>query len=221
MTQDRITSPHSFDPVYIYGLTDHETGEVRYIGKSIRPFERLQNHMNEKSNCHRSHWLQSLKKRGLKPGLVIFERIIGAWPWQHSERYWIAYGRRKGWRLTNNTSGGDGVPDLPPETRAKMAAVWKGRKHSPETAEKLRNYRLGVLHSDETKAKMSAAHKGRKITWGDKISQATTSLTVDQVDEIKAAISNGAKVKDLADQYGRHRTTISKIKMGTYNGKST
>lgn len=207
--------------VYIYGLTDPETDEIRYIGKSIRPTERVNNHMNEKSNCHRSHWLQSLKAKGQWPGLVILEMINGAWPWQHSERHWIAYGRKMGWRLTNNTSGGDGVPDLPPETRAKMAAVWKGRKHSPETAEKLRQYRIGIKHTDETKAKMSKAHKGRKITWGDKITQATLSLTDVQVAEIKHALQNGAKVKDLAAQYGRHRVTISKIKMGTYHGKRT
>lgn len=52
----------SGSPVYIYGLTDPITEEIRYIGKSIRPTERLSNHCNEKSNCHRSNWIQSLKK---------------------------------------------------------------------------------------------------------------------------------------------------------------
>lgn len=207
--------------VYIYGLTDPETDEIRYIGKSIRPTERVNNHMNEKSNCHRSHWLQSLKAKGQWPGLVILEMISGAWPWQHSERHWIAHGRKMGWRLTNNTSGGDGVPDLPPETRAKMAAVWKGRKHSPETIEKLRLISGSRTHSDETRAKMSKAHKGRKMTWGDKLSQLTLSLTEDQVSDIKDALANGAKVKDIASQYGRHRGTITKIKMGRYHGKRT
>lgn len=207
--------------VYIYGLTDPETGEVRYIGKSIRPTERINNHMNERSNCHRSHWLQSLKSRDLWPGLVIFEIIGGAWPWQHSERYWIAYGRKMGWRLTNNTSGGDGVPDLPAETRARMAAVWRGRKHSPETIEKMRAISGSRTHSQETRAKMSKAHKGRKMTWGHKLSQITSSLTENQVGDIKEALANGEKVKDLAAKYNRHRTTISKIKMGTYHGKRT
>ena len=207
--------------VYIYGLTDPETDEVRYIGKSIRPCERINNHMNEKSNCHRSHWLQSLKAKGLWPGLVIFEMMQGGWPWQHSERYWIARGRALGWRLTNNTSGGDGVPDLPAETRARMASVWKGRKHSPETAEKLRNYRLGVKHSDETRAKMSAAHKGRKITWAHKVGKALRKLSDQDIIDIRAKIANGAKVKDLAAEYGVHRVTISKVKMGTYDANST
>ena len=59
---------------YIYGLVDPETTEIRYIGKTIRPKERLQNHMNEVSNCHRSNWLQSLKRKGLKAEMVI--RIV-------------------------------------------------------------------------------------------------------------------------------------------------
>ena len=121
-----------------------------------------------------------------------------------------------GWRLTNNTSGGDGVPDLPAATRAKMAAVWKGRKHKPETAEKMRAYRMGVKHTQETKDKMSRAHKGREITWGDKLSEALCSLTPREVLSIKDELDNGARVIDLADKYNRHRTTISKIKKGKY-----
>lgn len=202
--------------VYIYGLVDPETDEIRYIGKSIRPLQRLQNHMNEKSNCHRSHWLQSLKRRGMEPTLILFEMISGAWPWQHSERHWIAKGRALGWPLTNNTSGGDGVPDLPPETRAKISSTWKGRKHNPETAEKLRNYRLGVKHTEETKAKMSAAHKGRKMTWGHKLAQVQARFNQAQVDDILEKLANGALVKDVAAEYGCHRLLIGKIKNGKY-----
>ena len=173
--------------------------------------------MNEVSNCHRSHWLQGLKRRGLSAEIVIFERITGNWPWQASERYWIAYGRKQGWPLTNNTSGGDGVPDLPAETRDRMAAVWKGRKHSPQTAEKLRKMRIGVKHTAETKAKMSAAHKGRKITWAHKLGKAVRKLTKEDTEHITEARNRGESVISLAKKYGVHRTTISKIKTGKYN----
>lgn len=201
---------------YIYGLTDPETGAVRYIGKSIRPLERFANHMNEKSNCHRSHWLQSLKARGLEPGLVIFEEVSGAWPWQEAERYWIARGRRLGWPLTNNTSGGDGVPDLHPEARAKIATTWKGRKHTPETLEKMRVASASRRHTPETKALMSRRHKGRKITWTDKLSEAVRKLSPDDVAAIRARLDAGERVKNLAAEYGVHRTTMSKVKKGKY-----
>lgn len=207
-------------PVFIYALVDPENGDIRYIGKSIRPEQRLQNHMNEVSNCHRSHWLQSLKRQALKPDLIILEEIRGAWPWQHSERYWIARGRREGWPLTNSTDGGDGVPGLPEETRKRMAAVWKGRKHTPEACKRIGDSKRGVVHSDATKAKMSVAHSGREIKWIGKISDSLRKLTNDQMVEITQARANGEKVQALADRYGVHRTTISKIATGTYAAAS-
>lgn len=208
------------EPVYIYGLVDPETDEIRYIGKSIRPTERLMNHCNEVSGCHRSNWIQSLKKCGLKPEMVILERIVGDWPWQESEKRWIAYGRANGWNLVNNTDGGDGVSGLPEETRAKMASTWKGRKHKPESLLKIGAATASRRHSKQTKEKMSAAHKGRVITWGDKLSEVNRKLSADTVREISDELANGGRVKDLASKYRVHRTTISKIKMGKYHEKS-
>ena len=83
--------PDGMVTVYIYALVDPETGEPRYVGKSIRPFERLRNHINEPpSKCHRSNWLQKLAARNLEPEIVILESVRGEWPWQESERYWIS-----------------------------------------------------------------------------------------------------------------------------------
>lgn len=206
-------------PVYIYGLVDPETNQIRYIGKSIRPFERLTNHMNEKSNCHRSHWLQSLKRKGLKPTLVIFEEIIGEWPWQEAEIYWISRGRKLGWPLTNNTNGGDGVYGLPEETKEKMRKTWLGRKHKPETLVKLSKASKGRIKSEESKQLMREKMKGRNITWGDKLSIALRKITPEQEINIKQRLDKGEKGIDLAKEFGVHRTTISKIKMGTYKNK--
>ncbi len=203
-------------PVFIYGLMDPDSGAVRYIGKSVRPVERLGNHMNERSKCHRSNWLQSLRAQGKRPDLVLFEQIEGDWPWQESERYWIARGRAEGWPLTNCTDGGDGVPGLPPETRARMTAVWTGRKHRPESIEKMRTASTMQRHSDATKARMSAAHKGREILWIGKVAAALRKLTDPQVAVIGARLAAGELGIALAREFGVHRTTISKIKTGTY-----
>lgn len=207
--------------IYIYGLVDPETKEIRYIGKSIRPVERLANHCNEISNCHRSHWIQSLKKKGLKPEMVILERIVGEWPWQESEKRWISYCRENGFDLVNNTDGGDGVSGLPEETRAKMASTWKGRKHKPESLIKIGLATSARRHSDETKEKMSKAHKGRKITWKEKVGEANRKFSPDVVNEILNSLNSGSRVIDLAAQYGVHRTTITKIKLGRYYEKSS
>jgi hypothetical protein len=206
---------------YIYALLDPLSGRIRYIGKSIMPKERLQNHINEVSNCHRSHWLQSLKKQGLKPEMRILEEVSEGACWQDREKYWIAMGKNLGWPLTNNTNGGDGVEGLPEETRKKMAKTWLGRKHKPETIEKLRQLRKGKsFATPEGRRKVSEKMKGRNITWGAKISDRTSKLSDLQCSTIRQRIDKGEMVKDLAVEYGVHRTTISKVKTCQYKPKS-
>lgn len=202
---------------YIYGLVDPESGQVRYIGKSIRPAQRLQNHMNEVSNCHRSHWLQALKKKGLRPGLVIFEAVQGDWPWQESERFWIKRGRALGWPLTNNTNGGDGVSGLPAETRERMRKVWLGRKHKPETLAKLSAASKGRAKTPQQKEHMRNLMAGREITWAHKVAAAVRKLSEEDVSAIKQRLAAGDLVKNIAAEYKVDRTTISKVKMGTYH----
>jgi len=206
--------------IYIYALICPIVNQVRYIGKSIRPLERLKDHMNDKSKCHRANWLQSLKAGGLKPEIIILEEIRGNWPWQESEIYWIDKGKKLGWPLTNNTSGGDGVQDLPEEVRNKISSAWIGRRHRESTIQKIKDAKTGVpIHSNAHKEKMSKIMKGREITWGDAISEKLKKLTDDDVQDIKERLSRGEMDKDLAAEYGVHRTTLSKIKTGKYGVK--
>jgi len=201
---------------YIYGLRCPILNEIRYIGKSIHPKERLQNHMNDKSKCHRSHWLQKLKASNLKPTIEILEVVGDGFTWQERERYWIAKGRDLGWPLTNNTSGGDGVCDLHPDSLMRIRTAWIGRKHKPETLKLIGASSRLRKHSDERKQHMSNIMTNREITWGDKIAVAIRKFTEDDCALITERLSNGEKVKDIADEYGVHRTTVSKIKMGNY-----
>ncbi len=123
--------------IHIYALVDPETHQVRYIGKSIRPRERLVNQMNERANTYRSNWLQGLRRRGLAPEQVILLSLPPESDWQNAERFWIAEGRRRGWPLVNGTKGGDGVSGLTGESKERMARTWVGRKHRPETLVKI------------------------------------------------------------------------------------
>lgn len=201
---------------YIYGLVDPETLECRYIGKSIDPWERLKSHMNDKQKTHKVHWLQSLKRRGLEPIIVLFEMSCGNEPWDLAERFWIKRARRLGWPLTNSTDGGDGVQGLCEESRSRIATAWIGRKHSDETKQKLREAGTKRKHSEITRKRMSRAHRGRKITWVDKVASSLRKLTDSQVLEIKNRLNDGETIISLSMEYGVHRQTISKIKAGKY-----
>lgn len=205
--------------IFIYGLVCPISGEIRYIGKSIRPKERLQNHMNEISNCHRSHWLQSLKAKKLKPQLVILEEVSDGTEWQIVEKNWIEKGKLLGWDLTNNTIGGDGVLGLPPESKARMIKTWLGRKHKPETLLKISAASKRRKQSEESKQKRREKMIGREITWSDKLSIALRKISNDQEAEIRNRLANGETGIELSKEFGVHRTTISKIKMGTYQPK--
>ncbi len=71
-------------------------------------------------------------------------------------------------------------------------------------------------HSDVFRRKLGNRMKGREITWGAKISEATRKLTKEQAGDVLTRIQNGERICDLANELGMHRTSISKIKAGTY-----
>lgn len=201
----------------IYVLVDPRTDEIRYVGKTTQSLKaRIGAHLQDKCNCHRVHWLNELKREGLRPLAKPIAEMEGAWPWRQEERWWIRKLRFLGARLTNNTSGGDGVQDLPAETRERMRRVWLGRKHKPESILKLKAARALRVTSDETRAKMSRSQSGRKITWGDEIAASIRKLTPEGAAFVKLRLDVGERVTDLAKELGMHCTSISKIKMGTY-----
>jgi hypothetical protein len=204
--------------VYIYALLDPVNGEIRYVGKSIRPKERLQNHCVEKSRTWRTNWICAVLATGQRPQLRILEILDRDDDWKQAERDWISNLRDRGARLTNCTSGGDGVPDLPPEIRARMALTWKGRKHSPETLAKLGAGMRGKHHSDEHRAHMRAVMTGRVVTWGDKLRHAIEKLTADDVRAVRTALSAGETHTVIGARYGVDKGTISNIKRGVSYG---
>lgn len=201
---------------YIYGLIDPFTDEIRYIGKSIRPKERLRDHCNDHSDCHRTHWIQRVIAHGRRPKLVILQELSESDDWQQAERDWIAKARESGWPLTNGTDGGDGVPNLCAESKAKIVKAWTGRKHRPESLIRIGAASRGRKKSEASKQVMREKMIGRAITWGDKVSKAVRKLSDDQVREIRAALTGGEKQYVLAERYGVNKGTISNIKRGLF-----
>lgn len=158
----------SNDTIYIYGLIDPRTDAIRYVGKTARLKERLYEHQNGvKKMGHCGDWIQQLLEMNLKPEWTILEEVGPNENWGEREKFWIAYGRKLGWSLTNITAGGTGGMlgcRLTAEHRAKISAGNLGHPVTPETRMKLSIANRGRIPSAATLKKISRALKGRKFS---------------------------------------------------------
>ncbi len=149
----------------IYRLRCPTTGETRYVGKTVNLLkQRLSEHLHDKRLNHRCNWIQSLIRQGLEPVIELIEVVPAGEDWQTRERYWIAYYREQGCDLTNATDGGEGLTGYAPseETRKKLSQAKKGKKHSPEHIEKIRQANLGKNPSPQTIKSVRLANTGKK-----------------------------------------------------------
>jgi hypothetical protein len=133
--------------MYIYGLTEPKTGEIRYIGKTIRnPERRYAAHLTPsslKKTDHRACWLKSLLARGERPGMIILRDDIQLEEQLDQEEIeLIAFCRSLDFRLVNLNAGGEGQ---------------RGRRWTPEQRERASRNRTGRQLSPATRQKISAA----------------------------------------------------------------
>ena len=145
------------DLIHIYVLTD-ERGEIRYVGMTRHPRERLRAHLADQTNTHRGKWIRSLLRRGARPAM----RVIQTLPLRdrcEAERYWIAYFGGIGCSLVNGTLGGEGTFGL----RRRWTDEQKAKASQSHKSSERARARLAQMHSDpEWRAKISAAAKGRR-----------------------------------------------------------
>lgn len=168
------------DTIYIYGLCDPRTQELRYVGVTNDLERRISQHLRDRSISRKANWIRSLLKENYKPEMFVIEEVEES-NWQEREQHWIGFYRGAGSDLTNLTIGGD-APMLgkkhTPETRAKMSQVRRGennhnygKKFSAETCEKIGEAHRGEKHpnygkhlSEETRVKIGEANSGRRRT---------------------------------------------------------
>lgn len=95
--------------VFIYALIDPRNDHVRYIGKANNPKDRYKNHFNSTrdKNTHKRNWINSVRKDGLRPELVIIDEVPES-EWIYWEKFYISLFKTWGFNLVNYTEGGDG-----------------------------------------------------------------------------------------------------------------
>lgn len=152
--------------VTVYGLSSSEDGELRYIGQTIMSLaKRLSCHIADarKRSNHRHHWINSVIAAGHQ---ILISPLMKNAVLHEAEIETIAKYKALGYRLVNQTAGGEGtmgcVPT--PEARKNISAAIKGKLKSKEHLANIgaaqRGKSRGPL-SEATKAKLSIAGTGR------------------------------------------------------------
>jgi hypothetical protein len=94
----------------VYGLTDPDTKEIRYVGRSSIGLARPSEHATRigRETTYKANWIRGLLKRGQMYGVRVLQEYTSQEEAISGEIGWIAEGRRLGWNLTNLTDGGEG-----------------------------------------------------------------------------------------------------------------
>jgi hypothetical protein len=84
----------------IYCLCDPRTDEIRYVGQSVDPANRLKGHKSDRDGTAKSAWVAELRSEGLEPTLVVLSTVPAAEA-AMAEQWFIEGYRRGGHPLLN------------------------------------------------------------------------------------------------------------------------
>lgn len=134
----------------IYALADPRTGEVRYVGMTVRSLKvRLRDHLRAmKRDDYRTRWIRSLRSAGVKPEMNELE-IVPVEDRCAAEQRWISFYRQQGARLVNATNGGAGT---------------LGYRRTEEDKRRIGDRSRLLFHDPARRAAVSKVHKGKVIS---------------------------------------------------------
>lgn len=151
--------------VYIYALIDPNTDEIRYIGMTVEPKRRLYVHLRARTDTYRDRWIRALCAEGRPPSMRIIEETTSDQAAMR-ERHWITAYRAQEAPLTNGTDGGDGTLGriVTDEVRAKIATTLKGKPHTDERRQHLREAAKHKTLPADFGARISTGLKGHAVS---------------------------------------------------------
>ena len=167
---------------YIYGLVNPLTHQVSYIGRTIDLYGRFDEHLKDLTENLKAKWIKTLRVSGVAPVLIVLEEVddeIAA----IRETWWINFGVRAGWPLTNSV-----VPHDPSDLLAEVVE---------ELLERVAN--LEQEYRVRPPARQRRANRIRPLDgWK------TGGWNKTQVEEVKiiADFQTGASINSVCSTYG-------------------
>ncbi len=143
--------------VYIYSL-EYPENNICYIGKTINMEQRFKRHIYDskcKTSSRKLAWIKSLLNNGIKPIMKVID-IVNESDSNFWEIHYIALYKSFGFKLTNNTFGGDGQSNPTLEVRQSISEKIKLRAKINGVWNK------GISHTEEEKLNLSLGHKNRE-----------------------------------------------------------
>lgn len=130
-------------PVFVYGLCDPDTNELRYIGLTCNGFQRIKNHYNdsflEYKHSAIKKWVKHLRLQNKVFNVVYIEYFDkDGLHVDEAEKFWIEYFRSVGARLLNHEKGGRVRNNLHHYKDVKSKSL-KGRKKSAQHVQNIKN----------------------------------------------------------------------------------
>ena len=185
--------------LYIYALIDPITNEIRYIGKSHNPKQRLNHHVfnSKHKKTHKECWIYGLLQKNIRPKLIIIEEC-NEYNWVEREKFHISQYDN----LTNLTEGGEGQVGYKHSERTKQ--------HMSENRKGEKNAFYNKHHTSEAKKIISEKNKqntGEKNAFYNKhhTSEAKKIISETAINTWKNG--NGVKFTIL---YGKHNHAAKK-----------
>lgn len=154
--------------LFIYGLTDPRTGELRYVGLTTRGMKRVNDHIlygggNNGQLSHYTNWQKSLGKADVRPDWFVIEEHSNIEELSDAEDFWIQYFEMVGCSLVNGQSGGyNGRPTA--ATKKKMSESAKRHRKDPTYRAKLSKKMTGMKRDPEACKQMGDTLRGRPRT---------------------------------------------------------
>ena len=203
------------ETAFIYGLCD-PNGAIRYIGKADNPKKRLKAHLQPSQlwfHTRKNSWLKHLLAAGNRPVLLVLQEVPFE-SWRETERGWIAYLLAVGCDLVNGTCGGDGCRALGAESRARQAALMRGRKASPETRARMSaSAKVRAADPVERERLRSISNGTPPVNRGE--ANGFARFTEADVLAMRERAANGESLATIAGDYGTSKTQVSFVVTGT------